>query len=69
MDNTHIVTFHNFKNPISVSLQFKNVFVGLEGEVALFEAIIFGFPLVITVQSLVLPPRSKPIASLIFLMN
>ena len=34
MDNTHIVTFHNFKNPISVSLQFKNVFVGLEGEVA-----------------------------------
>lgn len=34
MDNAHVITFHNFKNPISVSIDFKQVHVGLEGEVA-----------------------------------
>ncbi len=30
----HTVVFHNFKDPITVSLSFKNVYVALEGEVA-----------------------------------
>lgn len=30
----HTVVFHNFKDPITVSLNFKNVYVALEGEVA-----------------------------------
>ena len=30
----HAVVFHNFKDPITVSLSFKNVYVALEGEVA-----------------------------------
>lgn len=33
-NNSHIVTFHNFANPISVRLTFKRVYVGLEGQVA-----------------------------------
>lgn len=32
----HTVTFHNFKDPITVTIQFNEVYVGLEGEVALF---------------------------------
>lgn len=32
----HTVTFHNFRDPITVTLDFKEVYVGLEGEVALF---------------------------------
>ncbi|MBE7386997.1 ParM/StbA family protein [Ligilactobacillus salivarius] len=30
----HTVVFHNFKDPITVSLSFKNVYVALEGEAA-----------------------------------
>lgn len=31
---THTVTFHNFQNPITVSIKFKKVFVAVEGETA-----------------------------------
>lgn len=34
LQNDHIVTFDNFKNPISVSLHFVKVIVGLEGQAA-----------------------------------
>ncbi|MCC4466863.1 ParM/StbA family protein [Limosilactobacillus reuteri] len=34
MDSTHTVTFHNFKDPITVSIEFNNVYVALEGETA-----------------------------------
>lgn len=34
MNATHVVTFHNFKNPIVVQIKFKHVYVGLEGEMA-----------------------------------
>lgn len=33
-NSSHVVTFHNFADPISVRLNFKYVYVGLEGEVA-----------------------------------
>lgn len=33
-NSTHTVTFHNFKDPITVSIKFKNVYVALEGETA-----------------------------------
>lgn len=33
-ESSHIVTFHNFKEPISVKLTFKQVIVALEGETA-----------------------------------
>lgn len=31
---THVVNFHNFKDPITVILKFKKIYVGLEGEMA-----------------------------------
>lgn len=34
--STHQVTFHNFKNPITVSIKFDKVFVATEGETAQF---------------------------------
>lgn len=34
MNATHVVTFHNFKDPIVVQIKFKHVYVGLEGEMA-----------------------------------
>lgn len=34
MNATHVVTFHNFKDPIVVQIKFKKVYVGLEGEMA-----------------------------------
>lgn len=34
LNATHVVTFHNFKNPIVVQIKFKKVYVGLEGEMA-----------------------------------
>ncbi|ABE00675.1 ParM/StbA family protein [Ligilactobacillus salivarius] len=34
ISSKHTVVFHNFKDPITVSLNFKNVYVALEGEVA-----------------------------------
>lgn len=33
LDNTHTVTFHNFKNPINVTISFNKVYIGVEGEV------------------------------------
>ena len=33
-ETSHVVTFHNFKEPISVKLTFKQVIVALEGETA-----------------------------------
>lgn len=35
-ENTHQVTFHNFKNPITVSVEFEKVLVATEGESAQF---------------------------------
>ena len=32
--STHTVTFHNFKDPITVTIEFNKVFVALEGETA-----------------------------------
>lgn len=32
--STHTVTFHNFKNPITVTIEFNKVFIALEGETA-----------------------------------
>lgn len=34
INHSHVVTFHNFINPITVSIKFKQVEVGLEGEMA-----------------------------------
>ena len=34
MDKTHTVTFHNFKDPITVAIKFRAVYVALEGETA-----------------------------------
>lgn len=34
--STHQVTFHNFKNPITVTIEFDKVFVATEGETAQF---------------------------------
>lgn len=34
LKNSHTVTFHNFKNPINVTITFNKVYVGVEGEVA-----------------------------------
>lgn len=34
MGSKHTVVFHNLKNPITVSIEFKRVYVALEGEVA-----------------------------------
>lgn len=34
LKSTHVVTFHNFKDPITVQIKFKHVYVGLEGETA-----------------------------------
>ena len=34
LNHTHVVTFHNFKDPITVSITFSRVEVGLEGEMA-----------------------------------
>ena len=32
--STHTVTFHNFKDPITVTIEFNKVFIALEGETA-----------------------------------
>ena len=34
LNATHVVTFHNFKDPIVVQIKFNHVYVGLEGEMA-----------------------------------
>lgn len=34
LNATHTVTFHNFVNPINVSIKFKKVYVAVEGETA-----------------------------------
>lgn len=34
LNATHVVTFHNFKDPIVVQIHFKKAYVGLEGEMA-----------------------------------
>ena len=34
LNATHMVTFHNFKDPIVVQIKFNHVYVGLEGEMA-----------------------------------
>lgn len=34
MGSTHTVTFHNFKDPINVTIEFNKVYVALEGETA-----------------------------------
>lgn len=36
-ENTHLVTFHNFKELIHVKIEFTNVIVALEGEAAQYE--------------------------------
>ena len=34
LGKTHTVTFHNFKDPITVAIKFRSVYVALEGETA-----------------------------------